>query len=101
MYINDWKAVPITFIKNDINFKLLINLVTLNTLNALKTLTDLNAERDFFEPDPEKKNNSIKLNTTIIASNIFITSEIYPSIVNPINFNPNSIVKIIVNASLN
>lgn len=82
MYINDQNALVNTFIRKPINYKLLISLVTLNTLKVLNILTDLKADKEDFEvffpvfivSVPPKKNNSTKLNTTIVASNIFIIS---------------------------
>ena len=68
-----YKAFAITLRINIINYKDLINFVTLRTLKALNILTDLNAEIAEVPPLP-KKNNSNKERTTIIASNKFILS---------------------------
>ena len=84
------------------NYRLLISLVTLSTLNTLKILIDLNAENLLeFPPYPFNIRSSTSDKQTIAASNIFILSAKYSNKPYPKSFNPISTVNIIVNVKLN
>ena len=98
IYINSSIVLVITYIITLIYCNYLTNLVTRNTLKVLKILTDLNA--DIADPPAPKKNNSIKLRDTIIASNVFMPSFKYSLTPIPNIFIDISTVKIYVNARL-
>ena len=96
MYMNSSIVLEITLMITYMYYKDLTNLVTLNTRNVLKILTDLNAE--IADPPEPKINSSTNERETIMQSNAHILSFRYSTTPCPNIFRPISIVKIYVKA---